>query len=296
MNKILGIEVDAKTFQEISARKFVLHAEGDKVLPLAAIELRANSEDYKVYENAVWVEARQILESVRNELKERKFGKGENKTMKHAKFQEYIEDLRKISEEAATERKKLQEGFDAAAQRWNENSEKFRSNPDKLTLAKAAWLGAKKDFEDNLNELRTATDEKIKAVRESFQEHLNDFYSLSGERLDDSAIKLLKSGISFTSDEMLPMLEKYISNVTMLRLLCDFCASNQISTPEIQKYSSLIRSGGTAELTLFDRAAEAVGNVVSGDEKWARSWENSRVRILDEIASKFAEMPIAPGA
>lgn len=73
---------------------------------------------------------------------------------------------------------------------------------------------AKKDISNSINELR-----------KSYKEHTR----VKADNIDDEAIKLLKSGINFTQNELNEMVKKYDGNFTMTRVLTDYAKENDIT-------------------------------------------------------------------
>lgn len=134
------------------------------------------------------------------------------------------------------------------------------------------FLDAQEEYRNNIKELQRRTQEEIQAVQAEYERHLNDFYAANGNRIDDSAVRLLKSGIRLTDAEIDSMVNQNKGNPTMLRLISDHCDANKITSQSASIYGTLARKNGAEEREAFRTIAGMVEKAVSEDETTSGVW------------------------
>lgn len=272
MNRLVcGIVVDEELYMKYQYKKYRI---GREEFALGTIEIVAASKDYDAYPY-LKAQAQGIVEQVQGEIREyyaAKDGRKEYVTMKHDTFSEYIKDLQEIHAKSAPERRELKEKMDMAKKRWEENQREFKNDEHFLAREKVVFLDAQEAYRNNIKELQRRTQEEIQAVQAEYDRHLNDFYTANGKRIDESVVKLLKSGIRLTDAEIDNMVSQNKSNPTMLRLISDHCDSNKITSQSASIYGALARKNGAEEREAFRTIAGMVEKAVSEDETTSSVW------------------------
>lgn len=280
MNKLVcGMVVDEKLYDKYNwdkktgrRRKYTLCGQERS---LDAIEFYAGSADYAKESPELVEAAKKITEQIQREIKEyyaAKDGREEHVVMKHDTFSEYIKDLQEIHAKLAPERRELKEKMDVAQKRWEENRREFKGDEHFLAREKVLYLDAQEDYKNGIRALQQRTQEAIQAVQVEYERHLTDFYSANGNRIDESTVKLLKSGIRLTDAEIDNMVNQNKSNPTMLRLISDHCDANEISNQSARIYGTLARKNGSEEREAFRTIAGMVSKAVGEDETTSKVW------------------------
>lgn len=272
MNKLVcGVVVDEELYMKYQDKKYRI---GKEEYALRTIEIVAASKDYDAYPY-LKAQAQGVVEQVQEEIREyyaARDGRKEYVTMKHNTFSEYIKDLQEIHAKSAPERRELKERMDMAQKRWEENQREFKNDEHFLAREKVVFLDAQEEYRNNIKELQRRTQEEIQAVQAEYERHLNDFYAANGNRIDDSAVRLLKSGIRLTDAEIDSMVNQNKGNPTMLRLISDHCDANKITSQSASIYGTLARKNGAEEREAFRTIAGMVEKAVSEDETTSGVW------------------------
>lgn len=273
MNRLIcGIVVDEELYKEYQSKKYKV---GGREISISGVEIMSASKEYEKELPEDSKEARQIAEQIRNEIKEyyaARDGREEYVIMKHDTFSEYIKDLQEIHAKSAPERRKLKEKMDMAQKRWGENQREFKGDEHFLAREKVKYLDAQEEYRNSVRALQQRTQEAIQAVQDEYERHLTDFYSADGNRIDESTVKLLKSGIRLTDAEIDNLVNQNKGNPTMLRLISDHCDANEISNQSARVYGTLARKNGSEEREAFETIAGMVRNAVSEDETTSKVW------------------------
>ena len=272
MNKLVcGMVVDEELYMRYQDKKYRI---GKEEYALRTIEIVATSKDYDAYPY-LKAQAQGVVEQVQEEIREyyaARDGRKEYVTMKHNTFSEYIKDLQEIHAKSAPERRELKEKMDMARKRWEENQREFKSDEHFLAREKVVFLDAQEEYKNNIRELQKRTQEEIQAVQTQYERHLNDFYTANGNRIIESTVKLLKSGIRLTDAEIDNMVNENKSNPTMLRLISDHCDASKISSQSASVYGTLARKNGMEEREAFKTIAAMIEKAVSEDETTSKVW------------------------
>ncbi len=288
MNKLVcGVVVDEELYMKYQDKKYRI---GKEEYALRTIEIVAASKDYDAYPY-LKAQAQGVVEQVQEEIREyyaARDGRKEYVTMKHNTFSEYIKDLQEIHAKSAPERRELKERMDMAQKRWEENQREFKNDEHFLAREKVVFLDAQEEYRNNIKELQRRTQEEIQAVQAEYERHLNDFYAANGNRIDDSAVRLLKSGIRLTDAEIDSMVNQNKGNPTMLRLISDHCDANKITSQSASIYGTLARKNGAEEREAFRTIAGMVEKAVSEDETTSGVWGAEHLHF-ERISSQQIE-------
>lgn len=267
---------------------------------LMAIEFYANSADYAKESPEVVAEAKKIAAQIQKEIREyyaAKDGRKEYVAMKHDTFDGYLKDLQEIHAKAAPERMELKQKWDEAQKRWEEDQREFKGDEHYLAREKVRYLDAQEEYKNSVQNLQRRTREEIQAVQAEYEKHVTDFYAANGNRLDDTAVRLLNSGIKLTDAEIDGMVGQNTGNPTMLRLISDHCEKMGIENKNARIYGSMARKSGADEREAFRVIADMVEKAVSQDEITSSIWskeESHFKRLSDQQIGAMGAFYVRP--
>ena len=310
-NKILcGMVVDDKDYNDFALKKYDVPGAAeinpyrweDGKLSLHQIELLAGMKDYRREYPEFSKACQKIIEQAKREIGNyyaARDGRREYKVMKHDDFTGYIKDLQEIHKKAAAERRRIQSEYDKAAEAWREAQKDATLSDYGKTAAKMKWLEAEQAYKDSVESLKSTTNEDIANIRKEFDEHIEDFYSANGNRLDDGTVRLLNSGINLSDKEIDRLVNQNKGNPTMLRLVHDYCQSNGIENKQARIYGYTARAAGSHENRIFDQVVDMVSRVLTTEDAIAKVWgkENSHFeRLSNDAIQSMAALEVKPEA
>ena len=309
-NKILcGVVVDEKDYNEFALKKYDVpgarevnpYKFEDGKLSLHQIELFAGMSDYKKHYPEFAKECAKIVEQAKREIGNyyaARDGRREYKVMRHNNFEDYLKDLQEIHKSASGERMELQQKLNKAKAAWNEVQQDATLTEYGKTEAKMAWLEAEKEYKEAVAELQKRTKEDIAAIRGEFEEHIEDFFSANGDRMDDGVIRLLNSGMKLTNNEVDRLVSQNVSNPTMLRLISDHCEKNKIDNQAARIYGTRAKAAGSHETNIFNQVAVMIEKATSKDDLSADVWGINKghfERLSNEAIGNMSAMAVKPG-
>lgn len=301
MNKTLcGIEVDPEIYKKYSEKSYKVKGDpngGERTL--RHIEFFAESKDYKENYPEFAAECKRITEDVAKEIQAyyaAKDGRKEYKVMRHETFSGYIKDLHNIQVNAAKTRKKLKEDFEETKQEWYAAERDKNLNEYEKTEKKMAYLNAEKAYEEALKKLRAQAIQDVENIRKEFNEHISDFYTANGSRLDDNVIRLLNSGIRLQDAEINHLVSQNKHNPTMLRVINQYCKNNTIDNMSARVYGTLAVSAGGKEYKIFDEMVDIVNRTIDMNERTASVWFNEAnvQKIVDGAVANMDGQTLKP--
>ena len=260
---LLGIEVEQGVYDEYTQKLYEIPELGE--LTLRTVELYAESHEIKEKYPAAAAACEDVVEKIRSAIT----GEAPHDP-EHAGFSDYIEDLHLIYKAATVDRAELREQMDKAEEAWKD-ARRLGSEAD-LARAKANYLDAQEDYKNKIADLYESTEKKVDELREQLAKALKDFYTPSGDRIDETTQKLLNSGVGLRQSELAELFEKNLHNVTMLRLLGDYCRNHKVDFPRARVLFSLALSDGKNELDIFNRVARPLLLAVGQNETSAKVW------------------------
>lgn len=83
-------------------------------------------------------------------------------------------------------------------------------------------------YNEETQEAYEMVKEAVREQQEAFQTVVKGFYRSDGKMIDSNDILLLNSGIRLQDEEICDMVMKHIDNVTMLRLIMNYCGVNRL--------------------------------------------------------------------
>ena len=307
MNKIVcGMVVDEDIYDKYNwdkktgmRRKYTL---GGQERSLDIVEFYLTAESCKVFYPEMVEDAKKIAGQIQKEIREyyaAKDGRKEYVAMKHDTFDGYLKDLQEIHAKVAPERIQLKEKWDQAQKRWQEDQREFKGDEHYLAREKVRYLDAQEEYKNSVRELQQRTREEIQAVQAEYEKHVTDFYAANGNRLDDSTVRLLNSGIKLTDAEIDGMVSQNTGNPTMLRLISDHCEKMGIENQNARVYGSMARKSGSDEREAFKVIADMVEKAVSEDEIVSSTWskeESHFKRLSDQQIGAMGAFWVRPEA
>ena len=260
---LLGLEVDRETFDQYTQKLYEIPELGE--LTLRTVKLYAESHEIKEKYPDAAAACKDVVEKIRSAIT----GEAPHDP-KHAGFSGYIDSLSAIYKKATASRGVLRYQMDKAEETWKK-ARSIDSERD-LARAKADYLTAREVYENKLADLYESTEKKVDELREQLAKDLKGFYAPSGDRIDESTQKLLNSGVGLRQSELAELFEKNLDNVTMLRLLGDYCKNHKVDFPRARVLFSLALSDGKNELDIFNRIAKVLLLAVGQNETSAKVW------------------------
>ena len=154
------------------------------------------------------------------------------------------------------------------AQAWR--AETYRGENDlRRQRAKAALLEAEHTFKAAESRVWAEFDRQKEAIRRDLESKVRASSTVDPDAIDANALELLKSGI-LTADDVFSLVDKYDSNITMLRLisktakeLADDKNTDAKTRGQLYVLCSQIGSGKNSTMRNFDDLVE-ISNYCSG--------------------------------
>ena len=298
-NKVCGIEVDADLFKKYMERKYKIL---DKEVGLNIIEIYATSNEFKTNVPEITEEALKIREEVRNEIKtyyEEKDGRKEYKEVRYKKFSGYLGELKELFLQASLERENIKNKILEIEKVWKNADKMYGNDEYNHAKAKAEFVESKREQEDAINTLNEKYKKSISNIRAEFEKHLNDFYTPNGLRIDKATVDLLNSGIKLDGAEINSILTGFMGNPTMLRIISDYCETNNIKGSNALVFGKVVKENGKKEKVMFEEVAKMVSFVTGNDEQKVNIWtmESNRnwySKAVDAEMEKIDNLIIRP--
>ena len=260
---LLGIEVDQEVYDQYTQKLYEIPELGE--LTLRTVELYAESHEIKEKYPAAAAACKDVVEQIRSAIT----GEAPHDPARVG-FSGYIDALHAIYKKATASRADLRQAMDKAEAAWKD-AKRIGGERD-LARAKADYLDAQEDYKNKIADLYESTEKEVDELREQLEKDLKDFYAPSGDRIDESTQKLLSSGVGLRQSELAELFEKNLHNVTMLRLLGDYCRNHKVDFPRARVLFSLALSDGKNELDIFNRIAKVLLLAVGQNETSAKVW------------------------
>lgn len=295
MITICGIICDEKVALEFEKRTFELNG---RTVPLKTMEIYATSADYAERMPELQKEARKYYDQVAAEVKAIYApDKSEKEVAKHPDFVGYIDDLKKVFEDACSKYDKIYDAVETARRIWKDAKSDLPEGNINLERHKLNYLEAEENFKENMTSLRADVDGKIKAIREQLQTHARAFYRADSSKLDNDTITLLESGI-LTDNELESLVRKFKNNVTMMRMVGRYAAMRNTDAMRSLTYKiEHLELDGQQEVNLFNEAVMYGNRCI--DQKGRdfsdigrKYFDQSVQKVIDEMNGFFV-CPVA---
>ncbi len=95
--------------------------------------------------------------------------------------------------------------------------------------------GVRIDCENAMIELRNTADRRLSELADEFREDLTSLTAPNGKELDAADYRLLRSGLTLSTEEFLALCERNDGNETVLRAAAVYAAAHNL-TPYFRKY------------------------------------------------------------
>ena len=294
MKKIAGVAVHDKVYEAFKGKKYDV---GERFpMPIGTIEIMATSPEVREKDPTLHQKCKDLLDEIRAEVitAQREIN-GMSFETDHSSFSGYIEDLRHLHKLVASEREELQTTYEKDKKTWTELETSLDTDLGR-SQAKTKRLENEERYKRGLEDLQKRTETEITKIRERFTDHVNEFYSASGARLDADTVALLQSGIRIRESEMDALIDKFKNNVTMLRLLGEYAKDHKILSMNAQVYYTRAQSDGSHETSVFDSVAGMIRKAVSSSDVAPSVWgrgsghfdrlSNEAIKDLDNVLVK----------
>ena len=129
-----------------------------------------------------------------------------------------LERIRSIYNDARTEYTRLQDELTRLKNKLMESQKDFELTVQGKDAARMKYNGEIAAVRSELDSLISKTSQSFSEVREDVDKFFGGMFRATPEKLDTSALELLKSGI-LTDAELSEMAEKYADNATMRRMI-----------------------------------------------------------------------------
>lgn len=121
--------------------------------------------------------------------------------------------------------------IEASLMKRDEQNEEIKKHYNEYSKDKMndLYFGVVRTFNEETQEAYEAVKEAVRVQQEAFQTVVKGFYRSDGKMIDSDDTILLNSGIRLQDEEICDMVMKHIDNVTMLRLIMNYCGVNTMT-------------------------------------------------------------------
>lgn len=309
--EVLGMEVDYETYRKYNYDQLYT-IDGDilKDIPcnLWTLERYATEEHAKDYPIEA-ANARKILDQIREEITTIT-GKDEINMKTPRTASDFIDEMEGIYRTSRAIYNRLQEKVDnaraamnAAHKAFNESTGANRQIAEaRYTIAKDALKNAEDAFRKDVYELGNSHDAKVAELRQRFDDHLNEHYSASPDKLDAATMQLLNAGIC-TPVELARLAERHKDNPTMLRIVAGYADKiadnrnqsheNYMTCRSIAMMASRVKDG-SREMNVFDSAVTSLRYGIQNDPATANRMHEYISGWFDDYREQMDNLPNIP--
>ena len=187
-------------------------------------EMPEGSYTSKLFNRGVNKIAQKVGEEAAKRIREyygQRDGRRRYKAMRHDTFTGYLADLKEVRDDLSSTRLELLKKREADEAEYRQKKGDRNLSEYERAQALIRWKDREGYYSAQMERLKNQAEERIAAIRDSFAEHVKDFYTPNGYRIDSGTMQLLNSGIKLSDDELTGLVEANIHNPTMLRVLAD---------------------------------------------------------------------------
>ena len=258
----------------------------------------------------VWATSREIAEACPEEAAEAKaiydriLSEISTVAPKKKTFHSFLEDLQTIYKEEVANYNAVQTAFSIAEKDYNATMAD-RTAPEHIKLiARGDYERAKLVFEQNRMKAQDSYNNRVRTLRQQMAEFTADVYRATPDRIDQSAMQLLNTGI-MSADEMEHLANKYLDNPPMMRIIGQYAMQKAESfgtfdADKARNYRVLghklgsVSDGGEA-LKGFDAMADFGRNGLGKDAVIARAHEKHWDRLYGNACEAYDNFIVQPG-
>lgn len=272
--ELFGIPMDQEGYAKFAGEKIEIEDNGEvKGHTLKQISFYIGCRDYWEHLPEFTRKCQEIGEEAAKRIREyygQRDGRRRYKAMRHDTFTGYLADLKAVRDDLSSTRLELLKKREADEAEYKQKRGDRSLSEYERAQALIRWKDREGYYSAQMERLKNQTAERIAAIRDSFEEHVKDFYKPNGYRIDSGTMQLLNSGIRLSDDELTGLVEANIHNPTMLRVLADHCEKAGIKNQAVMNYGMFARKSGKEELKLFDQIANVVQRATCGSDMDAR--------------------------
>lgn len=284
--KILGIEVEQEVYDKYARQVYSVPGVGE--MSLTGVALYAESQEVAEKCPEAAIACKKIVSDITAELT--------GKAPEAVGFGVYIDDLDALYKTAAPKRLALRSAKEKADAAWKECIDTFTSEIE-AAEGKAKYLRAQEEYKQSIADLYKETQASIEEIRENLAKDCADFYGVKGEQIDANVQTLLSSGITLKASEAEELFDRFTNNVTMLRILGEYCRTHNIRSDRGELLFAAAQSGGQNELEIFNRVADPILLAVGESETSVTVWQPANGlfdKYANEAKQAFADLPVKP--
>lgn len=205
---ILEREVDKKTFDKYKDQTFEI---GGHKKNLLGLKIWATSKDVAEACPEEAAEAKVIYDRILSEI-------SKAAPKKKQTFHGFLEELNGVYKEESGKYFKALEAFEIARKEFDATMADSKA-PDYIKMiAKGEFERAKETVKQAKREAGDSYKARAAEIRDKMQEFATEFYRATPDRIDQSAMQLLNTGI-MSADEMEHLAEQFRGNPPMLRVI-----------------------------------------------------------------------------
>lgn len=287
-------EVDKKTFDKYKNQTFEVGGVKRNLLGLG-----------------VWATSREIAEACPEEAAEAKaiynriLSEISAAAPKKKTFHSFLEALQTIYKEEVANYNAVQNAFSIAEKDYNATMADCTAPEHIKLIARGDFERAKLTFEQGRMKAQDSYNTRVRELRQQMAEFTADVYRATPDRIDQSAMQLLETGI-MSADEMDHLANKYRDNPPMMRVIGEYAMRKSKSFKDHEKdkswsYERLglrlsnITDNGDA-LSGFDQMADFGRQGLGKDVAIARIHEKHWDRLYGNACEAYDNFIVQPGS
>lgn len=212
--RLLGHEVDKATYEKFTGRKYSFM---DRCLDLDGVHFWATCDEIAEKLPEYAAEARKIIAQIESEIGVQAKAPAKQKKTFHS----FLEGLQTIYKEELANYNAVQDAFEIARKEY-EATQADRNAPEHIKLiARGDYERAKLTYEQDRLKAQDSYNSRVKELRQKMTEFTANLYRATPERIDQSAVQLLNTGI-MSADEMDHLASQYRDNPPMMRIIGEY--------------------------------------------------------------------------
>lgn len=294
--QLLGHEVDKATYEKYANRKYSFM---DRHLDLSSVHFWATSSEIAEKLPEYADEARKIITQIESEIGVQ----AKSQTMQKKNFHSFLEGLQAIYREELANYNAAHDAFEIARKEY-EATKADRNAPEHIKLiASGDFERAKLAFEQSRLKAQNSYNARVKELRQQMAEFTANLYRATPDRVDQSAMQLLNTGI-MSVDEMDHLASQYRDNPPMMRIIGEYALKKaesfgQSERDKAGKYMLLgqklsnITDNGNA-LAGFDQMADYGSEGLGKEATIARNHGKNWDRMYAGICAAYDDFIVQP--
>lgn len=291
---ILEREVDKEIFDQYKNRRYEI---GGVQRNLLGVQVWATSQELAEACPDEAAQARAIRDQILSEIS------AKPQTKRGKTFHSFLEGLQTIYREELANYNAVQNAFATAEKDYNATMADPNAPEHIKLIARGDLERARQTFEQNRLKAQDSYNARVKELRQQMAEFTADLYRATPDRIDQSAMQLLNTGI-MTVDEMDHLASRYRDNPPMMRIIGEYALKKSESfgpsgRDNAEKYALLgrklsnITDNGNA-LAGFDQMADFGRNGLGTDAAIAKVHEKHWDRLYADACTAYDAFIVQP--